>query len=150
MLALTIICRLGFVVIHNISDVTFIDMLAKPGEVLAVVGAMTPSQKLVHILVSASLDMAFPMAYGGLMVGLVHRYFLRATWILSVPALLAIVFDVVENLVQILILQGNFGLLSAKLWLTPAKFGFALIGVAIAITALGVGVLGRNMQRTRR
>lgn len=135
LLVVTILLSVSFVLISREFGFRFIDQLWAPGIVLADVGAMTPKQRFIHILSTATLDVAYPLAYGSLLLGLAIRYFRGSGYLefLILPAILVVPTDIVEGLVQILILNGHYTFLQWKFWLTLLKFGLFYLALAIAL-----------------
>lgn len=92
-----------------------------------------PNAVGVHLYISAGIDMVYPFAYSAFVGGLCMRYGAARGAQFAAPILLAAGLDIAENVSQIMALTGNPDALHAKTVLTPAKFGFAAIGSAIAI-----------------
>lgn len=119
-----------------------LDMLASPADVLARLDAMTAEQKAAHAEMTLALDMLYPIAYAILLAGLVMKAFPNFGWWLAIPAFAACGLDIVENIIQLMALQGSIGLVGFKAFLTPTKFLFALIAVLLALVSwLTVGVI---------
>lgn len=126
----------SFVFVGDRFGFRFIDSMSAPGEVLAYVGALTPQQKLVHAISTATLDVVYPFAYGGLLAGLTLRYWHTFGRLLILPAILVIPADLIEGVVQIFILNGEIGLVGMKSWLTPLKYGLFFLALAIALVGM--------------
>jgi len=101
---------------------------------------MTAEQKHIHTVVTMTLDLFYPLVYGGFFIAIVARFAKRFRLTLAVPACIAIVADFAENAVQVLALGGNESFLAAKDFLTPLKyyaFGIAsIIGITLLLIAL--------------
>jgi hypothetical protein len=112
---------------------------------------MSAQQKRAHLWITLLLDVPFPLAYGGLFLGLCLRYGGRFSFYLAAPAFLVIPVDLLENAVQFIALLGNEVLLPAKAYLTPAKFLLFYVAALIAIGSLsirfGLGVLRKLKMR---
>ena len=90
-------------------------------------------QKAVHLKATIFQDSLYPIAYGSFFVGLITR--LSATgkqWLLIAPLSL-VIFDFIENLIQIRALQGNEALLQFKDFVTPLKFGCFYLTLLIVL-----------------
>ena len=129
-------------VIPNVSG-TFIDMVSDPKVVSSLIARMSEEQKQTHFWATLLLDTAYPLAYGGFFAGMTLRYFgQRGKW-LSLPALSAVLVDLVENTIQMLALRGNEDMLWIKAFLTPVKFSLSLVAGLIALVALGIAIYYR-------
>jgi len=93
---------------------------------------MSDPQKQAHTWITAVPDSLYPIAYGS--------FFAGATLTLSggskiwtvVPAVLTMIADFCENLVQVLALNGQENLLLAKSIITPIKFTmFIVMGITL-------------------
>lgn len=133
LLIITIGLTLGFVVVSSVFGFSFIDHLWTPGKVLDAIGTMSVTQKIAHGLATATLDVAYPIAYGSLLAGLTFRYFNKIGGLLVWPALLVIPTDLAEGGVQILLLFGQTGLVGWKALLTKIKYGLFLAALLIAL-----------------
>lgn len=133
LLIITIGLTLSFVLVSSVFGFSFIDHLWTPGKVLVALEDMTTTQKIAHAVATATLDVAYPFAYGSLLAGLIFRYFSKLGGLLVWPALLVIPTDLAEGFVQILILFGQIGLVGWKAMLTKLKYGFLLAAVLIAL-----------------
>ncbi|MEO0435447.1 MAG: hypothetical protein AAF098_00925 [Pseudomonadota bacterium] len=124
-----------------------LDTLFTSEEVLARLGEMSAGQKRVHLLATIVIDTAYPLAYGGLMLGLTWRFAgLLRNWFIIAP--LAVMFvDFAENLVQALALVDNTALLSLKDFLTPAKFGLFAVAVVLVLVSFLIAAL-RKLRGT--
>ncbi len=137
LLGMAIAFTISFGVIAKLSDIRFLDGMAMPGEVLDYVGTLTSKQKMIHSVVTGSLDVLYPLTYGALLAGVVLRYMddPHPAWLL--PAVLVIPVDLVEGVIQIMILNGGVHLVGWKFWLTTVKFVLFFMAVAIAVFAMG-------------
>lgn len=95
--------------------------------------AATPGGTEAHLWLTASADMAYPLAYGAFVAGLCTRYGPARPVTFALPILVGAGFDLAENVVQIAALSGAGEVLWLKSVLTPAKFLFVMAGSAIAI-----------------
>lgn len=99
----------------------------------------------VHQFISGRLDMAYPLAYGLFFASLAIRFSRSHSLLLAVPMALAAGFDVAENLTQLQGLAGDEAALGAKSFLTPVKFAFVALGMAVALW-----ICGTTLWRRRR
>ena len=108
---------------------------------------MSAEQKQAHLWITLLLDVPFPLAYGGLFLGLCLRHGGRFSHYLAAPAFLVIPVDLIENAVQFIALLGNTSLLPAKAYLTPAKFLLFNIAALVALGSLGLNLILRVLRK---
>ena len=128
---------LGFAVIMAIWDFGVIDEMSDPDAIRQHIAEMTALQRSVHAWTTATLDVAYPLTYGPLFAGLILRAFDAR---IALPAILVIPTDLAEGVVQVIALTGNLDVLWLKAWLTPAKLGFFILAMVIALVALVIDV----------
>lgn len=143
---LTVLMTAGFVVIMNIWSFMFIDEMYRPDEIKTYVDSLTPLQKSVHAWSTATLDVAYPFAYGGFFIGMAIRYFGRFGPWFAAPSIAVIPVDLVEGASQVLLLNGHDGMIALKAIVTPLKLGLYFAGLAIALAGAGVALF-RLMRR---
>ncbi|MEM6302159.1 MAG: hypothetical protein AAF749_10505 [Pseudomonadota bacterium] len=113
-----------------------LDTLVTGAETIAQVNEMNAEQKRIHLLATLLIDSVYPLAYGGLLLGLIWRFAgSRRSWCI-VPPMAVMVVDFGENLVQVFALTGNTALVSLKDLLTPAKFGLFARAVVLVLVSL--------------
>ncbi|NNC35945.1 MAG: hypothetical protein EX271_01965 [Acidimicrobiales bacterium] len=117
-----------------------LDMATSGSDAFARLGDLTAEQRIAHVWITLVPDSLYPIAYGTFFAGATLYLAASTRPILAVPALVTVVADFSENIVQILALSGHENLLAAKSVLTPLKFSafcvmFALF-LACAIFAL--------------
>ncbi|MEM7302042.1 MAG: hypothetical protein AAF468_13240 [Pseudomonadota bacterium] len=97
---------------------------------------LSPAETRIHIIGTATIDMLYPFAYGIFLSGVLYR--LAGAWRnwLAVLPLLAIGFDLFENIVQLLALTKSADLLDLKSFLTGPKFTLLVVSVAIILLML--------------
>lgn len=137
---LTIGMTAAFGLIMYIWDFGVIDEMYHADEILAHIGAMTPTQRSVHSWMTATLDVAYPFAYGGLFVGVALRFFGRFGPWLALPSLAVIPVDLTEGVIQVLLLNGYEHVVGLKEIVTPLKLALYLPGLALTLIALAIGV----------
>ncbi|PZD71824.1 hypothetical protein C1752_04485 [Acaryochloris thomasi RCC1774] len=112
--------------------VNLLDLIVSPTKARDTICKMSQNQRKAHLWITATLDVAYPLSYGGLFAGAAMRFFPRGPY-LVVPALLAIVMDLTEGGIQILALKSTYDFLDFKRYITPLKFGFAFLGLGLAL-----------------
>ncbi|PCI75057.1 MAG: hypothetical protein COB20_13795 [SAR86 cluster bacterium] len=130
----TIALAVGFQLATPLAGGALLDVSTSLAASEDLLQAMSAQQKRAHMWITLLLDVPFPLAYGGLFLGLCLRYGGKFALYLAAPAFLVIPVDLTENAVQFIALLGNETLLPAKTYLTPAKF---LLFYSAAIVALG-------------
>ena len=125
----------GFVVIMYTWDFQVIDELFVADEILAHIGAMTDSQKQVHAITTATIDVAYPFAYGAFQAGMAYRYLGRwGRWIAPL-SLICIPVDLLEGFAQVMLLNGAWDFVHLKAVITPVKLALYLPGLGAALAA---------------
>lgn len=132
---LTLLLTASFVVCSSLWNLTLLDGVSSPVEVRRILIGMSPEQITAHIWITATLDVAYPLAYGGLFAGVALSMFETYGRYLAVPALLAIPVDLLEGVVQVLALTDTWDLIDMKAYVTPVKTALFLSGLAIACAA---------------
>ncbi|MEM8634313.1 MAG: hypothetical protein AAGF33_04985 [Pseudomonadota bacterium] len=128
-----------------------LDMIASRADVLARLDAMDADQKAVHFQMTLLPDTFYPIAYALLLAGLAMRAFPEAGWWLAIPAFAAGGIDIIENIVQLMALQGSVGLVGLKAVLTPAKFILFVCSALMVLVCwllVGTKALRRRMKGT--
>ncbi len=124
-----------------------LDMQMNAKDALARLGAMSDEQKHMHLIATLTLDTFYPLAYGGLLVGLAWRFSGRfgrnLRQFLVVPALLGVLADFAENTVQAFALAGSENMLTAKNILTPLKYTTISWAVSIILGLIIFGLVKR-------
>ncbi|WP_124916938.1 hypothetical protein [Alteromonas flava] len=112
-----------------------IDEMFIPAEILAHINAMTERQKNVHIWLTATLDVAYPFAYGALFIGLTLRSFPVHGYWLMLPSILVIPVDLLEGVIQILLLRGHDDVVTIKSVVTALKLILFVTGLMVGVVA---------------
>lgn len=131
----TLLLTAGFVVCSLVWSLTLLDGVSPPAQVRQILAGMTPDQITAHVWITLTLDVAYPLAYGGLFAGAALSIFEKYGRYLALPALLAVPVDLLEGVVQVLALTGSADLIETKAYITPAKTVLFLGGLAIALAA---------------
>ena len=127
---------LAFGVVMLTWDFEIIDEMSDPVRIQHHIEAMSATQRTVHAWMTATLDVAYPLTYGPLFIGVALRTLPRAA---ALPALAVIPLDLAEGAVQVLALTGTLEWLWLKAYLTPLKLILFGAAIVIALTALMVG-----------
>ena len=141
---LTIAMTIMFGVVMRIWGLGIIDEMFHGEEILAHIAAMSPTQRLVHAWMTATLDVAYPFAYGGLFIGIALKNFDKLGPWLALPSLAVIPVDLTEGFVQVLLLNGHDGVVWLKEIVTPLKLVLYISGLVISLVGLGRGILRRG------
>lgn len=127
---------LGFGFVMHIWQFGIIDEMSDPEAILAHLNQMSPSQKTVHAWMTATLDVAFPFAYGSLFIGMALRHFQRFGPLLVWSNLVLIAADLTEGFIQVLLLNGHENIVWAKAIVTPLKLGLFIFGLMVTLIGL--------------
>ncbi|MEL7490958.1 MAG: hypothetical protein AAGJ73_09565 [Pseudomonadota bacterium] len=142
----TVVMTVGFVAIMRIWDFEIIDEMWNRQAIIDHVRNMTATQRAVHAWTTGTLDVAYPIAYSVLFIGIALRFFPRAGPWLALPSILVAPVDLIEGFSQVMILNGDMSFLSVKAWATPIKLILFSMGLGVAILALVAG----GFRRIRR
>lgn len=133
--AAVVLFNLTFQIIINRFDLLLLDTIADPAQVKAAISTMSEFQRQLHVWVTATLDVAYPLAYSALFAGSAYRFFPARGLFLALPALVCAPVDLVEGVVQILALTSDIDWTASKAILTPLKILLFVAG--LLITAAG-------------
>ena len=123
-----------------------LDTALTAGAASEMVDSMTQTQRSSHLHTTMYYDTAFLLAYGALLTGAIWRFAQRRRIWLVMPAMLAPIFDLAENAVQVLALLGDTTFLPLKAVFTPMKFGL-FTGTLIVALFLATRVLREQLLR---
>ncbi|MEM7099259.1 MAG: hypothetical protein AAF541_13435 [Pseudomonadota bacterium] len=140
---ITVLITAAFPVASSMWGISFIDAISEPGEVRQAVAALTPDQKVIHAWITATLDVAYPLAYGALFAGSAYRFFPKIGKALALTILVVVPADLLEGVVQVLALTDTVDLLAAKAVLTPLKTLLFLLGFAATVIGWVTWLIGR-------
>lgn len=143
----TLLLSFGFAYYSPAAGGVLLDTISSADEVRELLAAMSVDQKRAHIWITLLLDMPFPLAYGGLFAAIAVRYGAKAGLWLALPACLVIAVDVLENMLQILMLNGNEGLAGLKPFVTPLKFGLFYLAASIALLTFLLAMVRSFLNR---
>ena len=137
LLAATLSLTVAFPLAAGHWGLTLLDGVSSPDEARALIREMTPAQRVAHAWITATLDAAYPLAYGGLFAGSALRVFGFGPWgrLAAVPALVAVLADFGEGIAQVLALAGAADWLALKAVATPLKTVMFILGGGITLAA---------------
>jgi len=121
-----------------------IDELFIKQEIIDSVAALNQTQTKVHILTTATLDVAYPFAYGAFQAGMAYRYLGRIGTFIAPLSLLCIPVDLIEGFAQVMILSDHAQFIDLKTIATPIKLLLYVPGLLAALVALGLAITGRG------
>ncbi len=133
---ITLLLTVFFGVVMQIWDFMLIDEMFNADQINNHIISMTVAQKQAHIWTTATLDVLYPLAYGGLFAGIALKAFGKSGLWLALPSLLCIPVDLTEGYAQVMLLTGNAEFMSLKTITTPLKLALFITGLAIAIVGL--------------
>lgn len=126
----------------GIGDGLMLDVIMSGADARARVAEMTDAHRLRHMIGTGVIDTLYPIAYGAFFASSAARFASSKRWLL--PALAAVLFDVLENTVQFMALAGGPDLLDLKIVLTPLKFGAVLVSAALALGLFVSSLMSRE------
>lgn len=135
--AATLAITASFPFVSEYWQLTLLDGISSPPDARAVVAEMTSQQKSAHAWITATLDVAYPIAYGGLFAGTALRFFGRSGRYAAIPAFAVVPTDLAEGVVQVLALTDTVDWLGAKALLTPLKMLLFFSGMGVTVAAWG-------------
>ena len=144
----TVLISVLFPIATTYWQLTLLDGISSPAEARRIVEAFTPHQRNVHAWITATLDVAYPLAYGGFFIGSALRVFKRHGHYLALPGLLVIPTDLIEGVVQVLALTGTADWLALKAVVTPAKTVLFACGIAVTAIAWSKWLYRRRMDKS--
>jgi hypothetical protein len=142
----TLVITATFQIVIAPSDLVLLDPLSDPDQVRLAIAGMSDQQRILHAWITATLDVAYPIAYGALFIGSAVRFFPSRGLLFALPGMICIPIDLIEGVVQVLALVGNVDWTQSKALLTPVKLLLAVTGALITIS----GWLKWSINRLRR
>ena len=136
-----------FVLVMKIWDFHIIDEMYTKEAILSHIGSMSETQRHVHVVLTATLDVVYPFIYGFFQAGMALRYLGSwGKWI-AYLSLVCIPVDLTEGFSQVMLLTGSLGYVELKTVVTPVKLALYLPGLAFALVAVVVA-LKQSIIRT--
>nr|WP_298930275.1 hypothetical protein [uncultured Erythrobacter sp.] len=131
-------------------DVVIIDEMYDAGAILAHIADLTPKQRSVHAWLTGSVDVLYPLVYGGFFIGVALKAFGRTGIWWAIPSALVIPVDLFEGFTQIMLLNGHTEYIHAKVAATPIKLVLFVAGLAITSGGLFQIFRSRDARRPER
>lgn len=148
LLLTAIAIAIGFELAAPLLGGSMLDLVYDPARTHAVLAAMSADERSAHMIVTLTLDMVYPIAYGGALAGLAARLARCSPMAWAAPALLLILVDLAENLLIVALLGGHEEVIAIKGLATVIKwwlFGFAsLLCLGLAGAAIWSRVPARR------
>ena len=142
----SLIMLAAFGAVMRVWNFEMLDMMDTAKDVSAALDSMTLEQRRAHIIMTLSLDVAYPLTTAALLGGLVLKFFGRGSLWLALPALGFLAADLIEGVAQIMLLSGQTDFMDLKLIMTPLKMQLLTIAFIFALAACLFGVF----QKLRR
>ena len=139
----TILLTITFQVAVGIWDLTLIDAISDPGDTRLAIASMSQQQNLIHAWITATLDIAYPLAYGALFIGSGYKFYGKWGWLVAAPVFVLVPTDLIEGVVQVLALTNVTDWIDAKAILTPLKTFLFLLGLATTIVGWGIWLVNK-------
>jgi len=148
-LVATLLIGGGFYFVIQEIEGQLLDEIVTGDDAISRLNQMNEHQRSVHFWGTVTLDALYPLAYGGLFIGLLCRFGWRLRWLLILVPIIGVLADFAENTVQAMALSGYaVEILVAKDIVTPIKFGALLLALALSVL-LGVIALVRSIMQTK-
>ena len=144
----TILITIAFLITGSMWGITFLDTISDPSEVRLAISTMSPDQRTVHVWITATLDVAYPLAFGALFIGSAYKFYKSFGRLIALPSFVLVPTDLLEGVVQVLALTGTADLVDAKAVLTPLKTILLLLGITTTTVGCIVWLVAR-IQRNR-
>lgn len=113
----------GFIIIDELYDAQ---------QITNHIADMSPHQRKIHLVMTATLDVIYPFTYASFFVGVTLKAF-PGLWLLAAPSLLCVLFDLVEGYSQVMLLSGHDEYMATKTMTTPVKLFLFATSTMIAI-----------------
>ena len=130
----TIVLTVAFQIAIRIWDLTLLDTISDPVEARLAISTMSLEQNIIHAWITATLDVAYPIAYGALFIGSAYKLYGKFGWLVALPIFVLVPIDLLEGVVQVLALTDVADWLDAKAYLTPIKTILSLFGAFTTVT----------------
>lgn len=142
----TILLTAAFQVLIAMFDLILLDGISDPEQARAAIASMSEHQRTVHVWMTGTLDVAYPAAYGALLIGSAYKFFPKAGHFLAAPTFVLIPTDLIEGVVQILALMGVTDWLDSKAILTTLKGTLFSMGLLIMLCGWLRWAVGRLLS----
>lgn len=138
--ALYALLSVGFLVVMWRWNFQVIDEVFLRDTLTKSLANLDATQKQVHVLVTATLDVAYPFAYGIFQAGMAYRFLGDWGKWLAPLSLVCIPVDLIEGFAQVMILKDHLHYVPLKVIVTPIKLLLYIPGLGAALVALGFAV----------
>ena len=148
-LILSFVCICAFLFIGNRFEINYLDQEYLDQRVILILENMSVLQVSIHLWVTMTLDVIFPIAYGFLFFGILLSNLEGQCKFLAVLPLILIAADLTEGIFQIQLLQAEtteMMIVSYKNKITLIKYFLFLIcmGVCLLTSMLKLGGSGKT------
>ena len=126
---------LAFAAVMAIWDFTIIDEMWDGEQITAHIAAMSETQRQVHAVMTGTLDVAYPLAYGTWQAGMAARFLGNPGRWIALLSIACVPVDLIEGASQIALLMGKAEFLNIKLIATPIKLALFTPGLFLALVA---------------
>ena len=123
----------AFPAIAQALELAYLDAISDPQEARTLIASLSMEQRIAHAWVTATVDVAYPLAYGAFFIGSAYAFYGRFGGLIALPFFVLIPTDLIEGVVQVAALNGWVDWLDAKAILTPLKFLLFLFGVVTTV-----------------
>ena len=127
-----------------------LDLISSGQDALTRLSEMSLSQKQAHTWITLIPDSLYPIAYGSFFAGGTLKLAGGLKRWVVLPAMVTIIADFCENIVQILSLNGFESLIVAKSILTPLKFSAVAMTVIFFLVFCLVALYRKMKPKTDR
>lgn len=139
----TILLTIAFQAAIFIWDLRLLDAISDPSKARRAISTMSSAQCIIHAWITATLDVAYPIAYGALFIGSGYKFYGKFGWLVASPMLVLVPIDLIEGVVQVLALTEVVDWIDAKAYLTPIKTILFLLGILTTVFGWIIWFLGR-------
>ena len=148
-LILSFVCICAFLFIGNRFEINYLDQEYLDQRVLFILKNMSALQASIHLWVTMTLDVIFPLAYGFLFFGILLNNLQRQWKFLAILPLILITADLTEGIFQIQLLKPEvmkMTIVSYKNKITLIKYFLFLIcvGMCFLTSMLKLGGSGKT------
>ena len=144
----TLLLSVVFVVVMQVFDFVIIDEMFREHVIREHIASMSDEQKRMHIWLTATVDVLYPLAYGALFVGVQIRVLGMKRRVFAALSMVAVPVDLIEGLAQVMLLSGHSSWMPVKLMATPIKLLSFTFGLLVTLGCAAWVLL--SWIRTRR
>ena len=141
-LILSFVCICAFLFIGNRFEINYLDQEYLDQRVLFILENMNVLQVSIHLWVTMTLDVIFPLAYGFLFCGILLNN-LEGQWkFLAILPLILIAADLAEGIFQIQLLKAE----TTKMMIVSCKNNITLIKYFLFLICMGICLLASMLK----